>query len=433
MNKQTLKLETEKRILALLINEYELIPESRLILSVNDFSETYKTAFQILTDLTEPTETDIFINLRDIESFNFFDVTHSYTDFMGLSGLKKLANDLFNQNDSIEHDKFLTDLLNENKKRINPVETGTKLFDYAENYLNQKSDFNIESFENDLNAVYEEIENEIHNKIHSIKSTYFPSFNKLTNGIRESNLIGIAGSYKSGKTSFVTALLIDFAEQNIPVCLFSLELSKREIISKIVSYKTGIQYSHLLNPKELTENEIQELNRIKQTANKLSIYTPAGTLNISEIKTKIRNLRDRRNVKIFFIDYIGYIQSNNKDFNSRERELTFFSNQLKQIAKELGITIFAVAQLNRQGLNEPTSNNLAESISLARDCDYLLTIAPAERLKKELRPKDTENKFVVFLDTSRHSKQGEYFIIGVVNNGLKEILRNNEYSQEKMF
>ena len=113
--------------------------------------------------------------------------------------------------------------------------------------------------------------------------------------------------------------------------------------------------------------------------------------------------------------------------------MTFFSNQLKQIAKELGITIFAVAQLNRQGLNEPTSNNLAESISLARDCDYLLTIAPAERLKKELRPKDTENKFVVFLDTSRHSKQGRYFIIGVVNNGLKEILRNNEYSQEKMF
>jgi replicative DNA helicase len=426
MNKLKTKIEVEKRILSLLIMEPVLIAEASQLISIMDISVNHKTPFKILFDLIEPNETEIFLALRDLKEINYFELNKPSDLTGGISTLKKLANNLFVINDSIELDNKLSSILEKNKMLKNVNECYSEINSISENYFNQKSETQINSFESSLNEVYEDIQNEIADKVKPIKSNYFPSFNKLTSGIRESNLVGLGGSFKSGKTSFSTALLIDFAEQEIPVCLFSLELSKREIISKIVSYKTGIEYSHLINPKALTTTEIQELNRVKINANQLPVYIYSELMSITQIKSKIKILRTKKDVKIFFVDYIGYIQSDNQDFNSRERELTFFSNQLKRIAKELKVTIFAVAQLNRQGSKEPTAINLAESISLARDCDYLFTIAPAENLKEELRLKLTENTFVVRLDASRHSEQGKWFPIILTNKGLRETTKENE-------
>ena len=297
--------------------------------------------------MMEPNETEIFLALRDIKEIDYFELSKQMDTTGGITTLKKLTNNFFVLNDSIELDNKLNLLLEKNKMLKNINECFSELNNIAEDYFNQKSETQINSFEKLFNQVYDEIQSEIAEKVKPIKSIYFPSFNSLTNGIRESNLIGIAGSYKSGKTSFSTALLIDFAEQGIPVCLFSLELSQREIISKIVSYKTGIDYSHLINSKDLTTAEIQEINRMRAKVKNYPMYVYSDMMSLSQIKSKIKMLAKTKQVKIFFIDYIGYIQSDNKDFNSRERELTFFSNQLKQTAQH---QIIWLNQFHLQGI-----------------------------------------------------------------------------------
>ena len=428
------KLETEKRILSLLINQPELIGEASQLLTVSDFSDNHKEAIQLLFDIDKPDSSTIFLTFKSIQSVDYFELSKE-TSYFGISSLKKLSNHLFALNESIDLVSLLDNIKNKIQTKLNPVELYAELYSETEKYLNQKSFNDIQTFADALNEVSAEIESELNGKIQPIKSTSFPSFNKLTNGIRKSNLLGIAGSYKSGKSSFITSLLLDFAEQNIPVCLFSLELSKRESVSKLVSYKKSINYNHLIEPSSLTDLEIQELNRLKTNANQLPMYISSDLLSLNQIKAKMKLLRDRKKVEIFFIDYLGYLRSDNNDFNSREREMTFFSVQLKKFAKELNVVIFVVAQLNRTGLNEPSSIHLAESISLARDCDYLFTISTAEALKNHTEFSkvfygDVEGKFVVRLDTSRHTQQGKAFIIGFLDNKLREIRIDNFYQNK---
>ena len=71
----------------------------------------------------------------------------------------------------------------------------------------------------------------------SLKTKGFPSFNTATGGLQEGNMVGIAGAFKNGKTTFGLNILLDYADQNIPSAILSLEMTKAEIEDKILAYK----------------------------------------------------------------------------------------------------------------------------------------------------------------------------------------------------
>ena len=273
----------------------------------------------------------------------------------------------------------------------------------------------------------EELEKEIAGNGNSLMSQKFPSINNLTGGLNEGNVLTISGAWKQGKTSFGLELILDYASShNVPIGIFSLEMNQKELYDKILSSKLKIPYEHLRNPKKLTGDEKQRLTKASQKFNSRNIFISAKSQNEIKIKTKTKEWIKRYGVKCILIDYIGLIETSKK-FSIREQEVAYLSKFIKNLASELSISVILLAQLNREGEKNPKSSNLAESISIARDSDFVFTIfKPVELGIKELRINKnsiplTEDHFMVRLSNSRHSKQGREFLLEMNEGELREI------------
>ncbi|MFA6025722.1 MAG: DnaB-like helicase C-terminal domain-containing protein, partial [Ignavibacteriaceae bacterium] len=153
----------------------------------------------------------------------------------------------------------------------------------------------------------------------------------------------------------------------------------------------------------------------------LPLYISDKPMSELEIRNKAKYWKDRFGVKVIAVDYMGYIRSKRK-FDLREREMSYYSEFLKSLAKELDITVIALAQLNRTGRQNPGTENLAESIALARDCDFLFVVYNI--LESGIDPGNslsfTESDFMLKLDTTRHTKSKKQIQIRLNEDGIFE-------------
>ena len=185
---------------------------------------------------------------------------------------------------------------------------------------------------------------------------------------------------------------------------------------------SNIPYEKLRLPKKLLETERQTLLKLYNESivekNQFPLYISDKRMTELEIRNKAKYWKDRHGIKIIAVDYIGYVKSKKK-FETRERELTYYSEFMKGLAKELELTVIALAQLNRNGKQNPGTENLAESIALARDCDFLFTIFnPVEiGMKSNNGFNFQEDHFIIKLDTSRHTKNKGSFILSLSDSG----------------
>lgn len=179
-----------------------------------------------------------------------------------------------------------------------------------------------------------------------------------------------------------------------------------------------VEYENLRDPKKLDDNAKNKIDSLFKKKLLLPLYTSDKLMTEQELKAKARYWKERFGVKVICIDYLGYIRSNKK-FDTREREMSYYSGFLKQVAKELDIVVIVLAQLNRQGRKEATTENLAESIALARDCDFLfITFNPLVMgIKKDKNIEYNESHFIVKLDTTRHTRFKKQFLLKMNDDG----------------
>ena len=440
MNKLQIKTELEKTILSCMLNEPGSISFIYQRVKPEDFAENNRQLFDALIGLDISNSDMFIINLssQKIGNWNFnelYELKAKNTNLDSLiynSVLERFSDIIF----SLKAEDFLKTKLEDAKVNINGLDMLSDLVDECNNEIAKVQNFKEDKSYN-VRTVISEIEDELSSKkITSYTTANIPSFNNATGGIMPSNLIGIAGSYKSGKTTFGLNLILDFVKQNIPCGFFSLELSEKELNRKILAMLSNVPYEKLREPKKLTDAEKQALVKLYGDYKKnFPLYITDKRMTEIEIKNKSKYWRDRYGVKIILIDYIGYIQSK-KRFETRERELSHYSEFMKGMAKELDIPVIALAQLNRQGKQSPGTENLAESIALARDCDFLFTIFnPLEiGIKSSNGFTFNENNFIVKLDTSRHTKNKSSFVLELNENGnFKEMVSefDNRYLNNK--
>ncbi len=422
MNKYKIKLEKEKQIIALLYKDTEQSNELFEKVPLEMFTKENREIFEAISKQS-PCDSMAILHQLQIRNYPIQEILDlSYQ----IESLSERIKEFYEICETLNVENILAGALNESKTSFQGVDL---LFDVKEKIeagINKYSRFKATTtFDQNLPIILERIESKF-TKDDSLKTKAFPSFNTGTGGLNEGNLVGIAGAFKSGKTTFGLNLILDFVKQNIPSAIFSLEMSSHEIEEKILAYKTGINYDKIRNPKRLTDSERASLVRYsskrKDSDEKLFIFDKAFTL--SEIESNIKKLKDKFGLKVILIDYIGLIKpvSKNKNIDSREREIAQISSSLKLLAKETDTTIIVLSQLNRSGLKDASSANLAESLGLARDCDFLFTIN---------KPKeDDETYFEVKLDSSRHTASGKEFLLRLEENGKmkeKETRFDNSY------
>ena len=219
--------------------------------------------------------------------------------------------------------------------------------------------------------------------------TGFKELDKMTSGWQNSDLVIIAARPAMGKTAFVLSMAKNMAvDFNIPVALFSLEMSNVQLVNRLISNVCELDSKKIKNG-QLAPYEWEQLDfKIKDLYDAPVFIDDTPSLSVFELRTKARRLCREHGVKCIIIDYLQLMNASGMNYGSREQEVSMISRSLKGLAKELNIPIIALSQLNRsvesrQG-NEgkrPQLSDLRESGAIEQDADMVCFIHRPEYYK----------------------------------------------------
>lgn len=219
--------------------------------------------------------------------------------------------------------------------------------------------------------------------------TGFDELDKKTSGWQNSDLVIIAARPAMGKTAFVLSMAKNMAVNfNIPVALFSLEMSNVQLVNRLIVNVCEIPGEKIKSGR-LENYEWEQLDfKIKELYDAPIFIDDTPSLSVFELRTKARRLVREHGIKCIIIDYLQLMNASGMNFGSREQEVSMISRSLKGLAKELNIPIIALSQLNRsvesrQGAEgkRPQLADLRESGAIEQDADMVCFIHRPEYYK----------------------------------------------------
>ena len=209
----------------------------------------------------------------------------------------------------------------------------------------------------------------------------FSELDRVTSGWQKSDLVILAARPGMGKTAFVLSMARNTAVKfNMPVAVFSLEMSSVQLVNRLIASESGIP-AQKLRKGNLEDHEWIQLNQqITQLSEAPLFIDDTPALTIFELRAKCRRLVKNHGVQLVVIDYLQLMHagSSNKSGN-REQEISTISRSLKSIAKELNVPIIALSQLSRAvetrgGDKRPMLSDLRESGAIEQDADIVCFI-----------------------------------------------------------
>src|SRR3989344_3935555 len=223
----------------------------------------------------------------------------------------------------------------------------------------------------------------------------FSSLDDALAGFQKSNLIILAARPGVGKTALALNIAQFIATQaRRPVGIFSLEMSKEELVDRLLISQADIDAWRLKTGK-LSENDFTKLSDAMGELADAPLYiddTPAAT--ILEMRTKARRLQAEHGLDLIVVDYLQLAQGRTKD--NRVQEVSEISQGLKNLARELKVPVLALAQLSRaveqRGSNKPQLADLRESGAIEQDADVVMF----------LWREDSEDNENFVLDIAKH-------------------------------
>lgn len=219
---------------------------------------------------------------------------------------------------------------------------------------------------------------ELHKQVGGLRGvpTGFKDLDNTLAGMQNSNLLILAARPGVGKTAFALSMAQGAAvKENLPVGIFSLEMSKEELVDRLLVSQADID-AWRLKTGRLDEDDFTKLSEAMGVLAEAPIYiddTPA--LSILEMRTKARRLMAEHNLKLLIVDYLQLMRST-RERESRVWEVSEISQGLKNLARELKIPIVAISQLSRaveqRGKKRPQLADLRESGAIEQDADVVM-------------------------------------------------------------
>lgn len=199
--------------------------------------------------------------------------------------------------------------------------------------------------------------------------------NKLA-GMHNSNLLILAARPGLGKTSLVLSIAQHVAvERKLPVGMFSLEMSKEEVVDRLLVSQGEIDAWRLKTGRLKDDDWTKVQEAMGELADAPLFIDDTPGINILEIRTKARKLQVEQNLRLLIVDYLQLIDPGRR-FEGRVQEVTFISQALKNLARELRIPVLAVSQLSRavemRGTRVPQLADLRESGAIEQDADVVM-------------------------------------------------------------
>jgi len=244
---------------------------------------------------------------------------------------------------------------------------------------------------------------------------------KIIAGFGNTDLIYIAARPSMGKTALVASMALKMALRGIPVAFFSLEMSKKQLVYRMLSQRTGLQYDALTTGYVGNDDVVIINDTISRLHDyPLHIDDTAG-INIAELKRRARSMVKDHGIKVFFVDYLQLISTDRKP--SRDREVAEISAGLKNMAKDLGVPVVVLSQLSRaveqRDDKRPKLSDLRDSGTLEQDADIVMFLyrpGPYVKVKYENNNQETEeyqrlkHKAELLVSKHRNGKTGVVYL-----------------------
>jgi len=205
--------------------------------------------------------------------------------------------------------------------------------------------------------------------------TDFSALDNLITGFNKTDLIILAARPGMGKTSFALNIAANVSEKHKKkVAVFSLEMSKEQIVSRMLSGDAQVE-SRLLRDGSLSAADWQRLAEAAQILSRSPVLVDdSAGVTVTEIKARLRRIRD---LDLVVIDYLQ-LMSSGKRIDNRVQEVSEMTRSLKLMAKELNVPVLVLSQLSRAGESRPREqrrpmlSDLRESGSIEQDADIVL-------------------------------------------------------------
>ena len=265
--------------------------------------------------------------------------------------------------------------------------------------------------------------------------TGFTQLDAMLTGLGRSDLIILAARPGMGKTSFALNILTNVAKrQKLGVAMFSLEMTKDQLINRILSGEAIVQ-SQAFRTGNLTDDNWTDIVRASEVLSRTHIYLDdTSQITVAEMKAKIQRInQDPRegNIDLVIIDYLQ-LMSTGKRTENRVQEISEITRNLKIMAKDLNVPIIALSQLSRSAEknrtdHRPMLSDLRDSGSIEQDADSVLFLYRDEYYNKDEDRDDvggvTEAECIVA--KNRHGETGVAYLMW---DGAHTRFTNKDYS-----
>lgn len=233
--------------------------------------------------------------------------------------------------------------------------------------------------------------------------------NKLA-GLQKSDLIILAARPSMGKTS----LALDIARQaavhhNIPVCVFSLEMSSHQLVDRMLSAESRVDSWNIRTGKRLIDSDFERIRDSLDKLAKAPIFVDDQPGNsILKMRSVARRLKSEKNLGLVIVDYLQLmVPTDSRASDSMVQQVTEISRSLKHMARELNVPVLALSQLSRaveQRGGKPRLSDLRDSGSIEQDADVVMFIHRDDKYNEN---SDKPNIAEIMIEKHRNGPTGK--------------------------
>lgn len=400
--------EAEKVVLGTLLSDSNTLNEVRDMLPVDAFYITKnKEIYQAILNVADKGEhIDIITVFNecqklkcDVSAFEITQLSSNYTPFIndhvGILIEKYHRRKFFEigallQSNSYSEVNEISQVLEDVKSRLDNIFTTNKDCVYT--------------LKDAVQSVYDNIDKNMRGGSSLTGSpTGFSLFDKRSGGLQTSDLIVIAADSSQGKTSLAIKLAMNCG---CPVALYSMEMKKEQVASRMISIESGVPSNEILYSK-LASGQIQLVDKgVARVIDKPIYFDDRSTSNIETILSSIRMMKIKYDIKGVIVDYLQILNVNMKGSN-KEQQMGDVARRLKNIAKDLDIWVIALSQLSRDRLNPaPSLSRLRDSGQIAEAADMVILIYRpeiyGEKYPEEFQDKDTRDTAMIDVAKGRN-------------------------------
>jgi len=414
-------IEAEQCVLGAVLLERDALPKALEILRPDDFyRENHRQIFKAMIELFEKNEPpDIITITEQLRRNNKLDESGGASYLVDLSEKMPTAANIEYYAKIVRQKAVLRSLIHSATEIAARAATAQEdvedILDFSEKTIFSIAENQIKPSFHPLKAIlkttFKDIERLYEKKqlVTGVPSGFF-DLDAMTSGFQPSDLIIVAGRPSMGKTAFCLNIAQHAAaEANVPTAIFSLEMSKEQLALRLLCAEARVD-NHRLRSGFIAENEWAKLAMAAGKLAETSIFiddTPGNT--VFEMRAKARRLKAEHNLGLIIVDYLQLMSGSRSRADSREQEISEISRSLKALAKELGVPVIALSQLNRRVEDRvdkrPHMADLRESGAIEQDADVILFIYREEVYHPD--SEDAKGKAEVIIGKQRNGPIGD--------------------------